>query len=182
MEHKATQVNQVVDQSQLRDQAIPVSRVVSINDVKIIACNASIESTGAESEQQIQLECKTRTISEGTSINVFVEFSVESTAPSTIGLKLEFTLMVSYNNSSDIKFTQDQLVAFGALNGVFNAWPYCREFVQSMTTRMGLPALTIPVHRPNVVGVSTGSPPVESLSKTAVARPGKKSGKPKTKK
>ena len=91
-------------------------------------------------------------------------------------------MIISYQNSSDIKFTQDQLVAFGALNGVFNAWPYCREFVQSMSTRMGLPALTIPVHRPNAVGVATGSPPDVALSKTTVARPVKKSGKPKMKK
>ncbi len=44
-------------------------------------------------------------------------------------------------------FTEEQLSAFARLNGVFNAWPYWREFVQSMTTRMGLPALVLPVYR-----------------------------------
>jgi preprotein translocase subunit SecB len=40
----------------------------------------------------------------------------------------------------------DQLVqAFGKMNGVYNAWPYWREYVQSTTARMGFPPLTLPV-------------------------------------
>ncbi len=36
---------------------------------------------------------------------------------------------------------------FASLNGVFNAWPYFREFLQSATTRMGLPQFVLPVFR-----------------------------------
>ena len=36
---------------------------------------------------------------------------------------------------------------FAEVNGTYNAWPYWREFVQSITTRMDLPTLTIPVFR-----------------------------------
>jgi hypothetical protein len=31
------------------------------------------------------------------------------------------------------------------INPIFSAWPYWREFVQSMSTRMGYPALTVPL-------------------------------------
>jgi hypothetical protein len=31
------------------------------------------------------------------------------------------------------------------INPISNAWPYWREFVQSMSTRMGFPALTVPL-------------------------------------
>ena len=34
---------------------------------------------------------------------------------------------------------------FFKINPVSNAWPYWREFVQSMSTRMGFPALTVPM-------------------------------------
>jgi hypothetical protein len=36
---------------------------------------------------------------------------------------------------------------FAGLNGVFNAWPYFREFLQSATTRMGIPQFVLPVFR-----------------------------------
>ncbi len=31
------------------------------------------------------------------------------------------------------------------INPISNAWPYWREFVQSMSARMGFPALTVPL-------------------------------------
>jgi len=34
---------------------------------------------------------------------------------------------------------------FMTLNPISNAWPYWREFVQSMSSRMGFPALTVPL-------------------------------------
>jgi len=37
--------------------------------------------------------------------------------------------------------------AFAQTNGIFNAWPYWREFAQNMAARMGLPSLVIPVFR-----------------------------------
>lgn len=37
--------------------------------------------------------------------------------------------------------------AFAGLNGVYNAYPYLREHVQSTIGRMGLPPLVIPVFR-----------------------------------
>lgn len=37
--------------------------------------------------------------------------------------------------------------AFAFINGTYNAWPYLRELVQSVTTRMGLPGLLIPLYR-----------------------------------
>ena len=41
--------------------------------------------------------------------------------------------------------TEQHFSEFAKINGVFNAWPYWREYVQSATSRMGLPPLTIPV-------------------------------------
>jgi len=39
----------------------------------------------------------------------------------------------------------DDFDYFMTINPISNAWPYWREFVQSMSTRMGFPALTVPL-------------------------------------
>lgn len=41
----------------------------------------------------------------------------------------------------------DDFVHFGFCNGTFNAWPYWREHVRQVTTRMGITPLVVPVFR-----------------------------------
>ena len=36
-------------------------------------------------------------------------------------------------------------MAFGKINGIFNIWPYWREYVQSSISRIGLPPVAIPL-------------------------------------
>ena len=66
--------------------------------------------------------------------------------------------------------TPEERQAFADLNGVFNAWPYFREFVQSATVRMGLPAFVVPVLRLN-----RGKP--QSQPAKATARPAPKASR-----
>ncbi|HEX2078408.1 MAG TPA: hypothetical protein VHG08_11885 [Longimicrobium sp.] len=44
----------------------------------------------------------------------------------------------------------DALEHFAELNGPYNAWPYWRELVQTVTGRVGLSAIVVPVFRPPV--------------------------------
>lgn len=43
--------------------------------------------------------------------------------------------------------TEEELRQFADATATFNAWPYFREFVQSMMARMNLPRVTIPLLR-----------------------------------
>lgn len=62
-------------------------------------------------------------------------------------LNIEANFLLRYSVPSPEVLTPARIKAFGELNGILNVWPYWREFVQSMTVRMGFPALVIPVHR-----------------------------------
>lgn len=51
----------------------------------------------------------------------------------------------AFVNTADVQ-------AFAEFNATFNAWPYWREFVQSMSGRIGLPSVVIPdLAVPNLV-------------------------------
>ena len=45
--------------------------------------------------------------------------------------------------------TQKDIELFAAFNATLNAWPYARELVQSLSARMMLPPLVLPLFRPN---------------------------------
>ena len=57
------------------------------------------------------------------------------------------TLALTYTSPKAMGFTAEHLQAFADANGIYNAWPYWREFVQSATARMGLPPLMVPSYR-----------------------------------
>lgn len=57
-----------------------------------------------------------------------------------------FALEYEYSDPSTEPITEvavSSVKKFATFNGTLNAWPYWREFLQSTTTRMGLPAVTV---------------------------------------
>ena len=84
-------------------------------------------------------------------ILVFPTFKMEArlekskdSSPNIV-IEAEFLLIYEIKNLEGIK--KDNIEAFGRINGIYNAWPYWREFVQDTIARMGLPRLTVPVFR-----------------------------------
>ena len=76
--------------------------------------------------------------------------------PSKLVMKIEAAFCTSYVKKSDIHFPDDidsdfvdsletTIEYMMRINPISNAWPYWREFVQSMSSRMGFPALTVPL-------------------------------------
>ncbi len=57
------------------------------------------------------------------------------------------SIELEYVCSDAGSFDDETIQSFGRINGVYNAWPYWREYVQSAVTRMGLPPLVVPVYR-----------------------------------
>lgn len=64
-------------------------------------------------------------------------------------LELECAYLATYSLSADVDIRA--IRAFSRGNAVFNCWPYFREFVQDVCGRVGLPALTLPLFKMQVV-------------------------------
>lgn len=60
-------------------------------------------------------------------------------------LKVEFELR--YRVPPEFKATKAEIGSFAKVNGVYNAWPYFREYVQATMQRMNLPPVILPVYR-----------------------------------
>ena len=59
--------------------------------------------------------------------------------------RIEARFEIGYEAPALNENSDEQVLAFAKLNGIFNAWPYWREYLQSMSSRMGLPTMLIPV-------------------------------------
>jgi len=69
--------------------------------------------------------------------------------------EIEAAFLLIYKVKDFTAVTKRVLDAFGQSNGIYNAWPYWREYVQSVVGRMCLPPLTAPVFRLEKPGSSS---------------------------
>jgi preprotein translocase subunit SecB len=65
--------------------------------------------------------------------------------PDNIVMTIEASFCVSYIIKALSDVNTNDIEQFSKINPIYNLWSYWREFVQSMTTRMGFPLLTIPL-------------------------------------
>ncbi|HEU0076950.1 MAG TPA: hypothetical protein VFQ76_04830 [Longimicrobiaceae bacterium] len=85
---------------------------------------------------------------------------------------LTATYQLAYTLESAAEYPEDALQYFAELNGVYNIWPYWRELVQTVTGRVGLSAIVVPVYRPAVreLEEAPAEPPEGTTAKKKVAK------------
>ncbi len=91
------------------------------------------------------------TLGQKGSVRATVRFALKARDADKKQAKPAFQVAASfeldYQIPSDLDPSPQELRAFAETNAVFNAWPYWREFAQSMAARMNLPPLTLPLFR-----------------------------------
>ena len=60
-------------------------------------------------------------------------------------LTLTATFQLTYEGENVKEIAEDSRIAFANVNAVYNAWPYLRELVQNISSRMSIPPLTVPL-------------------------------------
>lgn len=66
--------------------------------------------------------------------------------PPAVFLEAMFELAYELRDDEEDS-NEDDLEHFAFANATFNAWPYWRELAQSMTQRMGIPPVVVPVFK-----------------------------------
>jgi len=144
-------------EAELAEKARPVSDRVQILEIRLLESRAeqkrSDEDLPKRMTQTIGVE--SHLDAKRSQLEVFPHFMLvvkrQAGSPEDLFVRIEARFALTYAITSQENLTEDNYEAFAQRNGVYNAWPYWREFVQSTTVRMGLPPLTLPVYR---VGVS----------------------------
>jgi hypothetical protein len=127
---------------------------VSLANVRLLETVAKtrIRLSNITEDMGPEFEHSARVSSEGLTDGIFyiiasltVRIVSESDQKEHALIKVQFEL--EYRLPSDFTASQAELRAFAKVNGVFNAWPYFREVVQSTSQKMDLPVVLLPVYR-----------------------------------
>ena len=129
-----------------------VSDRVQIRDVRLMNCHCDQQPAAAASKKNYDIKTSTDIqIDKNRGIIVVItQFQLEACVEEANAgpvLTLAASFLLTYRIDRFDGLTREGFKQFANLNGVYNAWPYWREFVQNTVGRMALPPLTIPVFR-----------------------------------
>ena len=134
--------------------AIPVSERVQIQNVLMVESRLKRAPDHQFDDSGNALRIKTEPLGvekHDDSISVRISFLVSSVRngedESDPALLIEATFVLVYSITSLEGIEDANLNAFAAVNGVYNAWPYWREYLQNTSLRMGLSPIIAPVFR-----------------------------------
>ncbi|WP_170270467.1 protein-export chaperone SecB [Heliorestis acidaminivorans] len=65
----------------------------------------------------------------------------------SLELYLNYYIEVTDNSTLDLSNFLEEINEFANKNVIINAWPYAREIVSNVTTRMGFPPLLLPPYK-----------------------------------
>lgn len=145
--------------SHMVELAGPVSDRVQIRNVILVesVVRRHARCAGPPADLSLQVSIRTEAKKQERLVQVLPRFTLIGRGSADAAeelLRVEALFAVQYDMPSFDEIAKKNIDAFGQMNGVYNVWPYWREFVQNMTVRMGFPPLTIPVFRPLAGGVS----------------------------
>lgn len=129
-----------------------VSERVQLRDVRLISCKCDQTpvATLGKKDYDINYSTEVQVDKKNGYVIVTAKFHFEAFSESKTQkpvILIDASFLLAYKIENFEGLTQKGFEQFANLNGIYNAWPYWREFVQNTVTRMGLPSLTIPVFR-----------------------------------
>jgi len=138
------------------DLAAPISAHAKIHNVVLASCEAKRSAEATFSPNQHSIDCVIEHIEIGIdkeNSRFFIKpgFTLKvmrkdlPEAEACLLIKASFA--IAYSVEAIEKYEEKVIHAFAGTNGIFNAWPYWREFAQNTALRMGIPGIIIPLFR-----------------------------------
>jgi len=134
------------------DAGLMVSERVQLNDVRLVSskCDQAPGATSGKKTYDINYSTDIQVDKKSGYLIVIAKFHFDAYIENRTSepvILIDASFLVSYRIENFEGLSKKGFERFANLNGIYNAWPYWREFVQNTIVRMGLPSLSIPVFR-----------------------------------
>jgi len=133
--------------------AIQVSDRIQLESVRLMSCESRQMRLCGPGKKSFEIKRTVSSSMDRATNRIFVmanftlvTFEMGNTEKEPCAV-IEASFLLIYQADSLEGISDAAVNQFGDINGIYNAWPYWREFVQNTIVRMGLPSLTIPVFR-----------------------------------
>jgi len=142
--------------SQTKEQIKALSAVQAnceIQSVTLLSCNVTRAKEGSKFKEPYSIKPALSNIASSRCdgqlvVEVSFEYSAwDSSEPPERLFQVNCTFEVTYQLNDGYNPTPEEITSFGRGTAVFNCWPYAREFLQDISSRIGHRAPTLPLLR-----------------------------------
>jgi preprotein translocase subunit SecB len=148
-----------------------VSKHVDLKGVRLAAisaqCNPAVP--GRVLVPKVDLECQLGDHDES-NIEVVCDYTFVAHADDAQAIQSKLQYLVQYEVVSAGPLSEADLAEFARANGALHSWPFVREVLYGLTSRMGFPPYTLPVmhfkEKPKQVATPPPEPAAESPKPT----------------
>lgn len=144
------------DQVSDLQRAARVGATVQIQSVALetLAVHSALPSDGSLPQEGIRCSpsahgARYEVVNNHLAVSVSLQLEALDEVDGERVLNVVATFRLLYSLPDMTEHSPEDLQCFARLNGTFNVWPYWRELVQSLGSRVGLSDLVIPVFRPH---------------------------------
>lgn len=156
-----------------------VAKRVELKGVRLSEISAKCDPTviGPSLMPNVDLDCKVGEHNES-SLEVICNYTFAAQSEAKQAIQSTITYLLNYEVSGSESPSVEDLTEFAQANGALHSWPFVRELLYGLTSRMGYPPYTLPV-----IHFSVTKPPAKAQEKEPPAEPIKAQAEaPKTKK
>lgn len=131
-------------------------RAVELQRVRLVetAAKTAISSPGEVGDQTVCVIHASAKAEDSpkkqNSFLVIATVGIELSAPDKVkepAVSITAAFELEYSLPKGFSAQPEELQGFAEINGAFNVWPYWREYVQNVFSRMNLPPITLPLYR-----------------------------------
>ena len=127
--------------------AARISSRVEFREIRLNEIKASSPSKGLGAlEPQIEHRC-TLSRHEGDLLEILCAYQIRVTSGSEEFLKADLNYSVSYTLLGTDPVDENDLNHFAFANGTYHSWPFVRQALFDLTSRMGYPPYNLPVFK-----------------------------------
>ena len=127
----------------LMELSVAIAPWTHIKQIRLTRSTIQSKSIDVTETSQLQFSFDATTVLDREAGTLTVCTSLAVSAGEFVRIDADFAL--DYSVEKSIPITDEVATAFGRMNGIHNLWPYWREYVQSMSMRVGLPPITLPL-------------------------------------
>ncbi len=144
-----------------------VAKRVELKGVRLAAISAKCapEVSGSSLMPNVELDCKLGKHGEG-SLEIVCDYTFSAQSEQTKAIESSITYLLVYEISGVESPSESDLAEFARANGALHSWPFVRELLYGLTSRMGYPPFTLPVMHFNVA-----APPAKPRAKVQPKQP-----------
>ena len=123
-----------------------VSTRVELKGVRLVAisaaCNPSI--SGPSLRPEVNLDCKLGNY-DATTLEVICDYTFVAHSDQEQAIESTIRYLLQYELAGTETAKPSDLAEFANANGALHSWPFVREMLYGLTSRMGFPPYTLPL-------------------------------------